>query len=302
MLGKGRAVARLSIFGAALSVRVQSNKVAAAMYFYLSKTLGDLAVPSNLIALLIIGGALLWRSRFARLGRRVTIVGIVLFLIAGLTPLGTALLLPLENRFPRWDETRGPPIGIIVLGGVVNTQISLLRNDISLDSAAGRLIAAVELQRRYPGLRVLFSGGNSNLVFKGRSESDFAARFLENMGVPGGSIAVDNAARNTMENAVNAKKLADPKPGDRWLLVTSALHMPRAMGLFRTAGFPVEAYPVDYKTGGWRDVVAVPSLSLLGGFFRLDPAVHEWEGLFVDWIARRTPVLFPGPGDAPPAG
>ncbi len=256
------------------------------MYFYLSKTLGDLAVPSTFILLLTLVGLVLWRSRFARLGQRLTVTGVILFVLAGLVPLGTLLLVPLEDRFPRWDETRGSPTGIIVLGGIVNTRISLLRHDISLDSAAERLIAAVELQRRYPGLRVVFSGGNSNVVFKGRAESDFASRFLENLGVPSDRIAVDNAARNTMENAVNAKKLADPKPGEHWLVVTSALHMPRAMGLFRVAGFPVEAYPVDYKTGGWRDLRALPSLSLLGGLSRLDAATSR-VGRFVGRLAER---------------
>jgi len=271
------------------------------MYFYLSKTIGDLAVPSNLILLVLVCGLVLWRSRFAQLGRRSTLAGTVLLLIGGMTPLGTALLVPLENRFPPWDASRGPPAGIVVLGGVVNQHVSLLRNQISLDSAAGRLIAAVELQRRYPALRVVFSGGNSNLIFNGRPESEFAVRFLENLGVPKENIAVDNAARNTMENAVNAKKTADPKPGEHWLLVTSALHMPRAMGLFRAAGFSVEAYPVDFKTGGWRDLKALPSLSLLSGFARLDPAAHEWEGLFIDWMTGRSTALFPGPA-APTSG
>jgi uncharacterized SAM-binding protein YcdF (DUF218 family) len=244
---------------------------------------------------------LLWRSRYARLGRRTTIVGIVLLLIAGVTPLGTALLLPLENRFPPWDASRGAPAGIIVLGGVINPHISLLRNEISLGPSADRLIAAVQLHHRYPEARILFSGGNPNVIFREASESEFAVRFLENLGVPGADIAVESAARNTMENAVNAKEIAAPKPGEHWLLVTSAFHMPRAMGLFRTAGFPVEAYPVDWKTGGWRDLAALPS-SLLGGFGDLDRAAHEWEGLFIDWITRRTTTLFPGPADAASRG
>lgn len=265
------------------------------MYFYLSKTLGDLGVPSNFILLLIVCGLILWRSRFARLGRSVTVVGILLWLICGVTPIGTALLVPLENRFPRPPETAAAPTGIVVLGGVVNNYISLMRHDIALDSSAGRLIAAVYLQRRYPQLRVIFSGGNSNLIFRGRPESELAARFLEELGVPKGNIAVDDSARNTMENAVNAMRIADPKPAERWLLVTSALHMPRAMSLFRAAGFPIEAYPVDYRTGGWRDLMVLPSLSMVGGFYRLDPAVHEWEGLIVDRLVGRSGVLFPSP-------
>lgn len=264
------------------------------MYFILAKTLGIVAIPSNLIMFIVICGFILWCTRYARLGRRLTVAGIVLLLIAGVTPIGTALLLPLENRFPRWDETRGAPDGIVVLGGVINPHISRLRHEVTFGSSVQRLLAAADLHRRYPKARVVFTGGNPSLLFPGKGESDLAVSFLEHWGVPESDIGVDSAARDTMENAVNAKKLAAPKPGERWLLVTSALHMPRAMGLFRAAGFPIEAYPVDYQTGGGHDILGVPS-SLLGGVGRLDVAVHEWEGLLIDWLTGRSASLFPGP-------
>lgn len=265
-----------------------------AMYFILAKTLGIVAIPSNLIMLVVVCGLILWCTRYARSGRRITTAGIVLLLIGGATPLGTALLLPLENRFPRWDETRGAPDGIIVLGGVVNPHVSRLRQEITVGPSVQRLLAAIDLHRRYPAARVLFTGGNPNLLSAAKGESDLAVSFLEHWGVPESDIIVDSAARDTMENAVNARTIAAPKPGERWLLVTSAFHMPRAIGLFRAAGFPVEAYPVDYKTGGWADVRAVPS-SFIGGFSWLDLAAHEWEGLFVDRLAGRSATLFPSP-------
>jgi uncharacterized SAM-binding protein YcdF (DUF218 family) len=271
------------------------------MYFDLSKTLGFVAVPSNLVMLIIIFGLLLWRSRYARFGRRITVAGIVLLLIGGATPVGTALLLPLENRFPRWDQTRGAPDGVVVLGGVVNTYISRRRNEIAVGPSTQRLLATVDLYRQYPNARIVFSGGNPSLVFAGSPESDLAVPFLEHWGVPAGDIGVDDAARDTMENALNAKRIAAPKPGERWLLVTSAFHMPRAIGLFRAAGFPVEAYPVDWKTGGWRDILGLPS-SLIGGFGRLDVAAHEWEGLLVDWLIGRSSTLFPAPAHSASAG
>jgi len=268
------------------------------MYFYLSKTVGLIAIPSNLITLIVIFGLLLWRSRYARLGKRLTITGLVLFLIGGALPLGTALLLPLENRFPQWDATHGAPDGIVVLGGVLNTYVSRKRNDITFGPSAERLIAAVELSRRYPDARIVFSGGNSDVISPGMPEADMAVRFLERFGVPSDSILLDRNSRNTMENAVSAKLVAVPKPGERWLLVTSASHMPRAIGVFRAAGFPVEAYPVDYKTGGWRDLRALPS-SVIGGFGHLDPAIREWVALIVDWMMGRTSALLPGPVSGP---
>jgi uncharacterized SAM-binding protein YcdF (DUF218 family) len=271
------------------------------MYFYLAKTVGFFAVPSNLIISIVALGLLLWASRFPRAGKRITVAGLLALLIGGMTPLGTALLLPLEDRFPQWDAADGPPDGIVVLGGVLNTYISRERHDITFGPSAERLITAIELLRQYPAARIVFSGGNSNLISPDTPESDLAVRFLARSGVASDRIFVDPAARNTMENAVNAKRVAAPKPGERWLLVTSAFHMPRAVGLFRAAGFPVEAYPVDWKTGSWRDVRALPA-SMLSGFGHLNIAVHEWVALFIDWMMGRTSALFPGPADAASAG
>ena len=265
------------------------------MYFVLSKTAGFLAVPSNAVMLTIIVGLLLWPTRYGRCGRRLTVIGALLLLIAGISPLGTALLLPLENRYPQWDAVGGAPDGIVVLGGgVFNPYVSRWRHTTTVGSGVGRLLAAIDLRNRYPTARIVFAGGSPNLLGTGIPEGNFAAGFLEHYGVPKDSILIDRASRDTMENAIDCKRLADPKPGQRWLLVTSAYHMPRAMQLFRAAGFPVEAYPVDFRTTGWRELAAVPT-SLLGGLVNLNIAVHEWEGLAVDWLVGRASALVPSP-------
>jgi uncharacterized SAM-binding protein YcdF (DUF218 family) len=264
------------------------------MYFLASKIIGFFAVPSNFIIIIIICGLLLWRTRFSKFGMRVTVAGILMLLMVGVLPIGTALLLPLEDRFQAWDSSRGAPTGIIVLGGVINPEISIQRGNVSLGEAAERITAAVELYRRYPTIRVVFSGGNANILIPGRSESEFAAKFLERFGIPRDRIELEGHSRNTMENAINTMRLVKPKPGERWLLITSASHMPRAIGVFRKVGFSVEAYPVDWHTGEWGDL-ATQSFSLLGGLRRLDLAAHEWEGLIFDRLSGRTSTLFPGP-------
>jgi uncharacterized SAM-binding protein YcdF (DUF218 family) len=88
--------------------------------------------------------------------------------------------------------------------------------------------------------------------------------------------------------------LIKPRPGERWLLITSAYHMPRAVGCFRRAGLSVEAYPVDWRTGGRRGLTT-PSGSVAGGLDRADVAVREWLGLVAYWITGRTSDLFPAP-------
>ena len=259
------------------------------MFFVLSKTLGFIAVPSNLVVMVGLAGIVLLPTRFARVGRRLLVASVVLIAAIGVLPIGNALLLPLEDRFPQWDPVHGPPTGIIVLGGVINPERSEARGQTSLDEAAERVTTAVELARQYPTARIVFSGSGGRL-----SEAVFAQRFFESLGVPHDRITIETKSRNTAENAVFTKRLIAPRPGEHWLLVTSALQMPRAIGVFRQAGFAVEAYPVDYQTNGWDDVRTL-SGSLTGGMVGTDAAAHEWVGLFVYWVTGRIPVLFPGP-------
>jgi uncharacterized SAM-binding protein YcdF (DUF218 family) len=255
------------------------------MFFVLSKIVGFIAVPSNLMVMIGLAGIALLPTRFARAGRRLVVASMIFIAAIWVLPVGNALILPLEERFPPWDPVQGTPAGIIVIGGVINPWRSAARGQVSLDEAAERLTSAVELARQYPTARIVFSG---------RSEAHFAVRFLEDLGVSRNRITVEIQGRNTAENAVFTKRLIAPKPGERWLLVTSAMHMPRAIGAFHQAGFPVEAYPVDYQTAGWEDL-RVFSSSLDSGIGKTDAAVHEWLGLFVYWVTGRIPVLFPGP-------
>jgi uncharacterized SAM-binding protein YcdF (DUF218 family) len=131
-------------------------------------------------------------------------------------------------------------------------------------------------------------------MFVGINEADFVIHFFENLGVPHDRIIVESKSRNTAENAAFAKQLAMPQPGERWLLVTSAIHMPRAVGAFRKVGFAVDAYPVAYQTASPQDLWAL-SASLMGSIGMVDRAVHEWTGLLVYWITGRISEPFPRP-------
>jgi uncharacterized SAM-binding protein YcdF (DUF218 family) len=117
---------------------------------------------------------------------------------------------------------------------------------------------------------------------------------LRDLGIGSDRLLLERKARNTAENAILAKQLADPKPGERWLLLTSAWHMPRAMGLFRKAGFHVEAWPTDYRTAGPGDAWILFS-SPVEGLRRLDFVVKEWLGLLANRVTGRSDALFPAP-------
>jgi uncharacterized SAM-binding protein YcdF (DUF218 family) len=172
--------------------------------------------------------------------------------------------------------------------------VSAAHNEPALNEAAERIFAVVELARRYPTARIIYSGGNPSLTSAGESEAEAALRVFERLGLGAGRVLAEDKSRNTIENAMFSKQLAMPKPGERWLLETSAYHMPRAVGVFRRVGFPVEAYPVDWRTRGPQDF-ATPFLAASEGLSRTDTAVHEWLGLAVYWTTRRSTELLPGP-------
>jgi uncharacterized SAM-binding protein YcdF (DUF218 family) len=98
------------------------------MFFIVSKTLGFFTSPSNLILCLGLAGLLLGLTRWRRIGRGLTAASFVLLVVAGLSPLGNWLIVPLEDRFPAWDAGRGAPDGIVVLGGAIGPELSLARD------------------------------------------------------------------------------------------------------------------------------------------------------------------------------
>ena len=264
------------------------------MFFYLSKIVGFFALPSNfLITLGIVGALLLW-TRYRRAGRRLLLASVLLTTIAGLSPLGNLLMLPLEERFPPWDEARGEPEGIIVLGGAIGPELSIARKEVSLNESAERLTIVAVLARKYPRARIIYSGGNGGLLIHEGNEAEFALELFRSFGIDSGRMVAEDRSRNTIENALFSKQIANPKPGERWLLVTSAYHMPRSIGAFREAGFEIEAYPVDFRTRGAVDSL-VPFGTVADGLRRIDTAAREWVGLAAYWLSGNSSELFPGP-------
>jgi len=264
------------------------------MFFVLAKVLGFFALPSNFLISIGILGILLLLTRLQRLASWLIVTSLVLIAVAGWSPLGNVLILPLEQRFPPWDPSRGPPDGIVVLGGAITPDVSAAREAVALNEAAERITAVAELARRYPKARIIYSGGSAALTSDRIAEAPYAVSELEALGIAHDRITAEEQSRNTIENAVFSQLIAQPKPGDRWLLVTSAFHMPRAIAAFCAVGFPVEAYPVDWRTRGPIDATR-PFGSLSEGLGRTDTAVHEWIGLLAYRLAGKTGDLFPAP-------
>lgn len=263
------------------------------MFFLLSKTLGIMLLPANFLIGAGVLGAILLTMRSAVLGRRLLIASVVLLAICGFSPLGRLLLYPLEQRFPPWDAARGAPDGIVVLGGTIDPELSAAHGRAAFARAADRIVSAAALGRRYPNARIMFSGGNSNLILDDSAkEADYAVSVFESLGIARERLTLERRSRNTQENAEFSKAIANPRAGERWLLVTSAYHMPRSVGLFRRAGFAVEPYPVDWRVDG--NLFAFSPIAV-EGLERTDIAVREWMGLAAYWATGKIDTLFPGP-------
>jgi uncharacterized SAM-binding protein YcdF (DUF218 family) len=263
--------------------------------FHISKIAGFFMQPSSLLmVLLLIACALLW-SRYWNAGRWLVVAGTALLLIGGEAPTASWLILPLEERFQRPDLASVNVDGIIILGGGEDSRVAKARNVHALNEAGERITEGLALARRYPKAKLVFTGGSTEILFAPTVGAEAASRIMQDfdLGDPR-RVVLEAKARNTWENAVFTKELVKPKPGERWLLVTSAAHMPRAMGVFRKAGFPVEPWPVDYRTAGPRDRW-LPFESPSEGLRRLEAALHEWYGLIAYRLMGRSDDLLPGP-------
>lgn len=264
------------------------------MFFVGAKILGFFALPSNVLMSIGLLGLVLLAFGWRRAGLGLSAASIALLAAFGLSPIGNLLILPLEQRFPAWDASRGVPDGIVILGGSFDTVTAPARGEVSLNEAAERLTVVAELARRYPDARIVFSGGSGRLIYRGTTEATLATRLFDSFGISRSRIAVEDRSRDTFENAMYSKEMAQPRAGERWLLVTSAYHMPRAVAVFRRADFPVEPYPTDWRTRGPADLWR-PFNSVADGLKRVDTAAHEWVGLVVYWLSGRTNEILPGP-------
>jgi uncharacterized SAM-binding protein YcdF (DUF218 family) len=261
------------------------------MFFIASKIFWFVAEPVSLAIVVGVLGILLGFTRFARAGRAL-MAGAIIALAAGLlTPLGALLLWPLEERFPQPPAEIPAPVGIIVLGGAVESEA---RGQIYFSPDAARMTASVELARRYPSARLVFTGGPGGLLGDGPAEAIGARKLWLSLGVPEERMMFEAKSRNTWENALFTRDLVKPKPGATWLLVTSAWHMPRSVGIFRHLGFDVIPYPVAYRTFGDERDFLQPT-RMFDKVIMLDYGVREWVGLLAYRLAGKTDALFPAP-------
>jgi len=261
------------------------------LFFWLSKLAWYLVAPDSVIVLLVLAawvflvrGAIQWAKRTLGL-----VVAIVLVLAA--LPVGEWVLYPLETRIPTNPRLPQRVDGIIVLGGPEDEVRTFLWGQVEVNDAAERFLASVALSRRHPQAKLVFTSGSGSLVDQSLKGADVARRLYQELGLDVSRIVFESESRNTAENVSRSKALVRPAPGESWVVVTSAFHMPRSVGIFCKEGWPVIPYPVDHRTLPGHAVRFGGGLS--GNLSSLSLGIKEWLGLTAYFLTGRTSALFP---------
>ena len=264
------------------------------MFFIASKLVGFVIQPLNLVALFLLVGLVASLLKLKRLSVLFPALALLVLVVSAWTSAGSVLLEPLEDRFTRPATPPEDVKGIIVLGGFFEGGINLVRHGYELNNSADRIVEAVILARRYKDAEIVVTGGNGSLMLAGEGDAVTAPRLLEALGIARERLLLETRSRHTYENAVFTRDLVKPKPGEKWLLVTSAFHMPRSMALFRKAGFDVVAWPSDYRTAG-DERLSLARDNAIDCLQNMTLAIREWVGLAAYRLSGKIDRIFPVP-------
>jgi uncharacterized SAM-binding protein YcdF (DUF218 family) len=254
--------------------------------------------PGNLLLLCLLAGVLLFLTSRGWRGRVLIGLSALGFLLLAMAPIGPAMLLALEERFPRPAALPEHVDGILVLGGAVDPAISSTYRETAFNGSVARVLSGIKLARQHPEAMLALIGGEGGFIPVGFAESRATLGFVIEQGIAPERVLVEERSRSTHENAVYAREMIRPGPGESWILVTSAFHMPRAVAAFDAAGWRVIPYPVDYKIDPKTGLGA--NFSLLDGLGTMTLAGKECAGLLGYRLMGWTREMFPAPAISRP--
>ena len=259
----------------------------------LSRMVDLLLDPANLVALLVVVGALrMLLSRAPGAGRKPVFAAAALAIAFVVLPIDVWLLHPLEQRFAA-QPLPARVDGVIVLGGAQQPRLAQAYGKSALNERAERMTTFLALARRFPEAKLVFAGGYQDRRPPLFSEAQTMKMFLEEQGFDDARVVYETESTNTWENVVNAERLVQPAQAENWLVVASAADVPRTVGVFRRVGWPVIPVAVDYRVvpdPEWK-----PAMRLSGAFGRTYEGLHEWVGLVAYFLLGRSESVFPAP-------
>jgi uncharacterized SAM-binding protein YcdF (DUF218 family) len=268
--------------------------------FIFGKLIWAVLQPGNLLMLCLLAGIVLFLVSRGRRGKVLVGLSALGFVLLAVAPIGPAMLLALEQRFPRPATLPDKIDGIVVLGGAVEPAISRTYGETAFNGSVARVLGGIALARRHPEAKLALVSGEGSFLPIGYSEARATLSFVVEEGIAPARILLEERSRSTHENAVYAKEMIHPAPAEKWVLITSAYHMPRAVAAFQAVGWAVIPYPVDYKVDP--ETGLRPDFSLIDGLSATTLAGKEWAGLLGYRLMGWTRELFPAPAIQQPAG
>jgi uncharacterized SAM-binding protein YcdF (DUF218 family) len=254
------------------------------MAFILSKILWMFTAPGNLLILLLLTGAFLsisHRATWQTMGHRVLFDTTFLLFFIAIFPVGDWMMRPLENRFPPAKVEHVD--GIIVIGSGESPVLTEARGQPIIHESAEFYMTVASLAQKYPEARIVYAGGDPVLVQTTKiTDGDVARAAFKAYGLPVDRIVFEDKSRNTHENALYAAQIVHPKPDEKWLLVTSASHMPRSISSFRKVGWNIYPAPAAYRTDG--KITVDLRFDFTGHLAEMTTAAHEYYGLLAYWL------------------
>ena len=243
---------------------------------------------SWILVLLILALFGLWRGR-RRMLQTCLVAALVLTYGLSLPPVARTLARTLEHRFTGPARIEKPPImplydAVVVLAGGVNRPGGLRADDHLKPASLERLLCGRSLVIQGLAPLLVLSGGNADPFADHTAEAEIMARTLQTLGPSPGTVETETHSRTTYENAVETKKLLGTRV--RIALVTSALHMPRAMALFRQQGFNPTAFPCGYLAGP-RESGIREYLPDIQNLHHSTQVINEWVGLWLYDLAGK---------------
>lgn len=263
------------------------------LFFVVSKLAWLVISPGSFLLLLLIAGLVCLWLGWRRAAHWLLGLPILIFTLIACLPLDEWLLYPLEARFPTDPPLPAQVRGIIVLGGSMDLPVSAAWDQVELNEAADRNFAFLELARRYPDAVLVFTGGSGMLLAQESREADYAPDFFAALGLEPRRIVFERESRNTWENALYSQEALGPGRNENWILVTSAFHMPRSVGIFCSLGWPVIPWPVDHYTSPGRMLRV--EFDFAGNLDLFTTGVREWVGLTAYYLTGRSESFLPGP-------
>jgi uncharacterized SAM-binding protein YcdF (DUF218 family) len=261
------------------------------LFFFLSKLIWLLISPDSLLLILILVALVFLYLGKQQLAKKTLSIVSGLLIIIAFFPVGEWLLYPLESHFQTTPTLPDKITGIIALSGAEDAELSHIWQQVELGSAAERDLTFLSLAQQYPKAKLVFTGGTGSLTKQEYKGADVAKKLFEQLGANTIEMIFERESRNTYESAIYSKKIVKPEKGENWILITTGWHMPRSVGIFCKAEWPVIPYPVDHQTN--KDNLLRISFNLSNNLQTLKIAIKEWLGLFAYYLSGKTISFLP---------